>query len=1194
MTARVFRQKFTALMDELVKGSLFGVVVAHLATIEFQKRGLPHAHILLIVQESDRLTTPEQIDSVICAELPPDPETGATEEEREQMRRLEIIVLTNMVHGPCGTIRPSSPCMEDGKCDKNFPKAYQKHTVIDAASHFPTYRRRSPEDGGRVISVQRGGVTFEVTNANVVPYNPYLSLRFNCHINVEKSNSARNTKYLYKYVLKGPDRAMVSVEADGDERPRDEIADFKDLRSVGASEASYLLYGFPLAQRHPPVTVLRVHEKDEQHVVFDEGSEEMALEQQRETELTAFFKLNDKNEEKEEGERDEVLPGLRYVDMPQKYTYNKKEKKWDKRSDKRKCDVVGRIDNIHPSAGDRFYLRMLLNSNHCKGKTSFEELKSVDGSERGSWKEVCQRLGMLQDDREWEMVLEEAASTRSCANQVGLFVTIALFNNPADPKALFEQFWLQWTDQIVMKARERNGVELCNEPCSDDDTEVSRARKVADQALLKTLVLLELKRQLHASDKGLADVNLQEPTEEEEAAVAHITGGVSVILRDELDFSVPEAATRASEAEARFTDEQAAIYNTLVEAVRAGKSRQVFIQAAGGCGKTMLINAVLDKVRSMEAGGCVALATATTGKAAMHLSKGRTFHSRFKAPLNLGEDCSLRIPLGSELAKLVWMAKLIVVDEATMLNNVLLQALDACFRDIMDTQVPFGGKVLVLCGDFRQTLPVIPGASRAGIVNKCLNQHPLWRHFEVMYLTKNMRVNANSDPKLVAWGEWLQSVGDGIEGEEVKVPEEICTHIEVDTKKKPMAEKDSLKGLIEKVFPNLKGNLADLEWLTGRSILTPTNKQRHRINEAMVEMAPGQEVKLRSADVVDNVQDAVSFSVEYCNSLEPTGLPKHEITLKPGVPVMLMRNLNPSAGLCNGTRLIFSHVAPNKRVIYCMQKDEVSGRYSMVAIPRICLRPKEKEYPFEWSRLQFPIEVAFVTTINKAQGDSLKMIGIWLPAPVFGHGQFYVALSRVGAPERCVVALKPGEVGNSTRNVVFQEVLEGVQPPKAAEVEVEAGPTQQVEDITQWLDYDAVEVEMEETFNEEMMEEAGADDQEETRRRVDARRRLPTTVGRQPRRRSDDIEKASTASVPEYEPSCEYECIRDQIRADKERMYETIFGVPYPRGQQSGLLEQILYQPDLGEEEEVGASGDNGEEEVMGEGASGDNSGEEQ
>jgi len=428
------------------------------------------------------------------------------------------------------------------------------------------------------------------------------------------------------------------------------------------------------------------------------------------------------------------------------------------------------------------------------------------------------------------------------------------------------------------------------------------------------------------------------------------------------------------------------------------------------------------------------------------------------------------------------------------------------------------------------------------------------------------------------------------------VPEEICTTIEEGTKKKPMAEKDSLKELIEKVFPNLEGNLADPEWLTGRSILTPTNKQRHRINETMVEMAPGREVRLRSADVVDNAQDAASFSVEYCNSLDPTGLPQHEIILKPGVPVMLIRNLNPSAGLCNGTRMIFSHMSPNGRVMYCKLKDEVSGQYSLVAIPRICLRPKEKEYPFEWSRLQFAITVAFSTTINKAQGDTQKMIGIWLLAPVFGHGQLYVALSRVGAPERCVVALKHGEVLNCTRNVVFHEVLEGVQPPKPAEVEVEAGPTQEVEDITQWLDYDAVEVEMEETFNEETMEEAGADDQEETRRRVDARRRLSTTVGRQPRRRSDDIEEASTASVPQYEPSCEYEYIRDLTVADRDRLYEATFGVPYPRGQQNGLLAQTLCQPDLGEEEEeeeeVGVSGYNGEE-VMEVEASGDNEEEE-
>ena len=581
-----------------------------------------------------------------------------------------------------------------------------------------------------------------------------------------------------------------------------------------------------------------------------------------------------------------------------------------------------------------------------------------------------------------------------------MFVTIALFNIPADPAALFEKFWLFWTDQIVRKAKEESGVTLCNLPIEEDDTEETKAMKQADHAILRVLVLLELKRQLYANDKTLKDIHLPEPTEEEEATVAHITGGVSVIVRDELDFNVAEAAARTEQAKLRFTDEQAAIFDTILTAVKSRQQRLIFIQAAGGCGKTMLINAVLEAVRSLEPGGCVALATATTGKAAMHLLKGRTFHSRFKAPLILEEDCRLRIPLGTELAKLVEMARLIVIDEATMLNNMLLEALDVCLRDIMNTDVPFGGKVLVLCGDFRQTLPVIPGASRAGIVSKCLNQHPLWQQFEVMYLTKNMRVNAQSDPKLLAWSEWLQSIGDGVEGEQVTIPEELGIGIEADTKKQPMAELDSMKKVIDAVFPDLANNLADPEWLTGRSILTSTNKERHRINEVMVGMAPGKEVLLSSADKVDNEQDARSFSVEYCNSLDPTGLPRHKIKLKPGVPVMLIRNLDPSNGLCNGTRLIFDHVSPNQRVMYCKIKDEVSGRFKLVAIPRIRLRPKEKEYPFEWSRLQFPVTLAFATTINKSQGDTLKMVGIWLPQPVFGHGQLYVAPSRVGAPDR--------------------------------------------------------------------------------------------------------------------------------------------------------------------------------------------------
>ena len=481
--------------------------------------------------------------------------------------------------------------------------------------------------------------------------------------------------------------------------------------------------------------MLRVHDYEGQNVTWKEGEEEETLETKRETELTQFFEMNKAN--KRDGLPDKKLPMLRYSDMPKEYVCIN-NKKWTKR--KQKSDTIGRVDSIHPSAGDVFFLRALLHSDHCKGKTSHDDLKTVLGEKCNTYQEACQKLGMLQDDKEWEMALEDAADVGTCKNQLGLFVTIALWCEPADPRKLFDKFWLYWTDSIVSKAFKEQGVVLCNIPVKEEDTEELVATKEVDQAKLKTLLLLELKQLLHFSDKNLADIHLPEPTEEELAAVVAISGGRSVVVRDELDFNSEEVRSRAADKKNNFTDEQHAIFNTVMEAVKNHTPKAVFIKAVGGGGKTYLLNGLLDEVRGLEMGGCVALATATTGKAARHLSKGRTFHSRFKAPIYLSDECSLRIPTQSELAKLIKMSRLIVVDEATMLDNRLLQALDVCLRDIMETEVVLGGKVVVFSGDFRQTLPVVQGASRAGIVARCLNQHALWRHFEVLKLTQNMRV----------------------------------------------------------------------------------------------------------------------------------------------------------------------------------------------------------------------------------------------------------------------------------------------------------------------------------------------------------------------------------------------------------------------------------------------------------------------
>ena len=132
--------------------------------------------------------------------------------------------------------------------------------------------------------------------------------------------------------------------------------------------------------------------------------------------------------------------------------------------------------------------------------------------------------------------------------------------------------------------------------------------------------------------------------------------------------------------------------------------------------------------------------------------------------------------------------------------------------------------------------------------------------------------------------------------------------------------------------------------------------------------------------------------VEYLNSLNLSGIPPHKLTLKKGAVIMLMRNLNPSLGLCNGTRLICKSFAQ-----HVIEAEIITGVYchQIVLIPRISLIPSDTMLPFAFKRRQFPIRPAFAMTINKAQGQTMKFAGIYLPQPVFSHGQLYVAFSRV-------------------------------------------------------------------------------------------------------------------------------------------------------------------------------------------------------
>ena len=353
VVSKVFKLKLNQLMDDLTKGKFFGKTVAFIYVVEFQKRGLPHFHILIILDSKDKPHTPDEIDSMVCAEIP----CQTTHPELYQT------IMSFMLHGPCGTANSKAPCMQDGKCNKRFPKPFSDETIPEVDG-YPIYRRR---DNG--ITVNKNGHIF--TNAHVVPYNAVLSARYNCHINVEIASSITAVKYLFKYVYKGHDRASITMVNHEGSDPIDEISEFLDSRYISAAECAWRIFGFRMHQHSPSVTRLQLHLPLMQTVQFNpqiETADDIIHRADiHRTTLNAFFEAC-------KGQS-ELTRDLLYPDFPTKFTWDPKSKVWKPR--KNNHMTIGRVTFCPPSAGERYYLRRLLYT--VKGPTSFEALKKYNG-----------------------------------------------------------------------------------------------------------------------------------------------------------------------------------------------------------------------------------------------------------------------------------------------------------------------------------------------------------------------------------------------------------------------------------------------------------------------------------------------------------------------------------------------------------------------------------------------------------------------------------------------------------------------------------------------------------------------------------------------------------------------------------------------------------------------------------------------
>ncbi|OMO96975.1 DNA helicase PIF1, ATP-dependent [Corchorus olitorius] len=881
IVCRVFKMKVDKLMEDITKNEFFGKTTAALYVVEFQKKGLPHVHILVWLSRDLKSSPIDDIDSMISAELP-NKETDPDKYEA---------VSKFMMHGPCGPDNPKASCMEDGRCSKYFPNDFHDSTTIDE-NGFVVYRRR--DDGNYSIKTK-----IRLDNRFVVPHNVNLLMRYQAHINVQWCDKRMLVKYLFKHVHRGPEKARIVMvdnvvdREDGNQEVHnvDEIKTYLNGRYLSPYEAVWRLLRFKTHYREPSVECLIVHLPLMNSVVYHEAERLDDVLLRPNITSTMFTEWMEANKGSPDARQ------LTYAEFPSKWVWNKTAKTWKRRQ----CgNRIGRIVYVHPSAGELYYMRMLLD--YVKGPQSYDDIKTVNGVLHPTFRSACKALGLLGDDNGWHEVLNEASTWATAFELRQLFVMLLLHCDVADPLELLDDHWLKFADDIILSVEGLMALPLPSVEISD--------------ALLRNQVLSELEKLFNISCSSLSEHNLPLPDE------SLASDASNRLIMEELCYDTTQLSDEHTELLKELNMEQKKIYDAVLEAVDKNDGQMFFVSGHGGTGKTYLWRTIISRLRSQ---GQIVLAVASSGIASLLLPGGRTAHSRFKIPLQVDEDSTCEIKKGTHLAKLVQRACLIIWDEAPMSHRNCFEALDKSLCDVLSNEVgyqhkkPFGGKVVLLGGDFRQTLPVAARGSKAKTIDASISKSYLWKRCKVFSLTENMRL-ARTSPNYTSctdsdgeFAEWILAVGNGVapgikisdddEATWIKIPDDLLIK----------NFEDPLEAIARTIYSELLVKFHDPSYLSERAIVTPKNVTVDIINSYLLSMIPGEEQTLLSFDSVSKESKfhgdfGVIYPPELLNTMKFSGVPNHELKLKIGAPIMLLRNINQSLGLCNGTRLIVTHI----------------------------------------------------------------------------------------------------------------------------------------------------------------------------------------------------------------------------------------------------------------------------------------------
>ena len=955
LLVRVFKAKLYALENDLKVGSIFvhrQVFIQRV--IEFQKRYIPHAHIVIRLDAPD--PTPNMVDSWIttrmfyheeCPQFSGDIDSCIRAKCDCPAHILNRFIFSKMRHTKC----TEGKCLTPTGCKKGYPfdhagEPTMSHSWCNSRGTW-TLRRSFRQD------------------SKVVPYNRRLVEKYNAHINVECCASFTVIRYLRKYLSKMPDtsRALPSLDAVL-ANPKLEFQLWQSYRHVGVAEAVVRLLQIDINLAEPAVSRVYIH-KEGEHNIFGSDETDVQGDNSRISPLLRYFCRHIK------------LRSLKYSEYYEQYTKRESHTEfpddpspygshpiwyWGHRAREHICRIV-----TPPTYRDPELLALhliLLSFARC----SFKDCRTVDGHLYDTYHEAAENLGLLTHN-DHVLVLQEVINPDPRAWQVfhkstDQTIKPHMLGTPAKVRIVFTMLLISGAPASDMfRYPYTHYMALDNLECGVSDN---------------TFILREVRKLLWEERMSLTDVGLPD-------IVDTMQPVPDLIASEKSRYTVNQP-----DAEICLSTEQRGVYETVTKNFKSS-SNQFLLRACAGSGKTVVARKI---VRDLRREDHLVLVCAPTAKAAGQYVGAFTCHKLFGIPTKQG-GALYHNDERHPLTQLILKCSLIVVDELSMLLQCNLHTIDLYLRDVCKIDKPFGGRCMLFIGDFAQLPPVVKGRNdeASTISNSCISS-PLLRHMTQMTLTE---VPRSVSPPFTQWLSRLSRGFDMNGFSDVRLPDTIRRYSTSD---------DALKDYLNQALPNRfpSNDILELASVTlyKSYIVAFTNARVDYYNEAVSQHiikkynlpthtcvaqheathTPGNLVNL---DMMMKYKDTTS------------SLPHPTLILFRGAIVMLTRNFMASRGLVNGAVFIVDAVLKNTvHVINISGSRESNPFYGSHDILFRFTFPVD-EFGIKFTRKQYPLKLLYAGTTHRLQGETVSLEGrllVDVTYPAFLHGQAYVTFSR--------------------------------------------------------------------------------------------------------------------------------------------------------------------------------------------------------